>query len=212
MEEEEIGKWHTRGYLPHYESSHVIQMVTFRLADSLPKHIAERLAEEVGTAQGNAAYRKRIESYLDAGHGACLLKDPLAARTVEDSLRFFDRKRYELYAWVIMPNHVHALVRMLASHTLGDAVRGWKSFTARKINEHLGHEGSVWQEDYWDRYIRNERYYEQAVAYIHENPTKAGLASCIEDWPSSSGRLGARTSSSAPDACEDTRAPGDRRS
>ena len=199
IEEEEIGKWHTRGYLPHYESGHVIQMVTFRLADSLPRHAAERLAEEIDTVQGNAAYRKRIESYLDAGHGKCLLGDPRAAEIVEDSFRVFDGKRYELHAWVIMPNHIHVLVRMLASHTLGNAVRGWKSFTARKINELLGHEGSVWQEVYWDRYIRNERHYEQAVAYIHENQTKAGLSTCIKDWRFSSARLGApeRTRTSA---------------
>ena len=199
MEEEEVGKWHTRGYLPHYESSYVIQMVTFRLADSLPRHVAERLTEEADTVEGNAAYRKRIEAWLDAGHGECLLKHPEAAEIVENSLRFFDSGRYELHAWVIMPNHVHVLVRMLGSHTLGDAIRGWKSFTARKINALLGHEGSIWQEDYWDRYIRNERHYEQAVAYIHENPIKAGLSACIEDWSFCSARLGARTSSSAPE-------------
>lgn len=182
LEKEGIGRWHTRGYLPHYESSYVIQMVTFRLADSLPGHIAQRLAEEADTVEGNAAYRKRIEAWLDAGHGECLLTNPGAAETVEDSPRFFDGNRYELHAWVVMPNHVHVLVRMLASYTLGDAVKGWKSFSARKINARLGHQGPVWQEDYWDRYIRNERHYVQAVAYIHKNPIRAGLCNCAVDW------------------------------
>jgi alanine racemase len=174
--------WHTRGYLPHFDSDAVIQMVTYRLADSLPRHVAERLAEETDTIKGNAAYRRRMERYLDAGYGECLLRDSRIARMVEESLLYFDGKRYEIQAWVIMPNHVHVLVRVYAPYLLSDVVKGWKSFTARKINEYLGRKGTVWQKEYWDRYVRNERHWGQAVAYIHENPVKAGLIPSAEDW------------------------------
>ena len=186
MNEADIGQWHTRGYLPHYESGSVIQMVTFRLADSLPAHVAQRLAEEVDTLEGNAAYRKRIESWLDAGHGECLLQDPRIAKIVEDSFLFYHGKRYLLHSWVIMPNHIHLLVQILPSYMLSAVIQGWKSITSRQINQLLCREGTVWQRDYWDRYVRNEKHYERALAYIHENPVKAGLTSCAEDWPWSS--------------------------
>ncbi len=176
--------WHSRGYLPHFESGSVTQMVTYRLADSLPRHVAERLAEEADTAEGDEAYRERIDAWLDAGHGECLLRRPAIAELVEDSLRAYDGVRYEIHAWVIMPNHVHILVRMKEPYLLCDAVKGWESYTARKINERLGRSGTVWQKEYWDRFIRNERHYERAVAYIRNNPEKAGC-------------LGARVSSPA---------------
>ena len=189
MNEEEIGQWHTRGYLPHYESRSVIQMVTFRLADSLPRHVAERLAEESDTLEGNAAYRKRIEAWLDAGHGECLLRNPRAAKIVEDSFLLYHGKRYLLHGWVIMPNHVHLLVRMLSTYALSSMIQGWKSFTTRQINQLLCREGTVWQREYWDRYIRNQHHYDNSLAYIHENPVKAGLVTCPEDWPWSSARV-----------------------
>jgi hypothetical protein len=40
----------------------------------------------------------------------------------------------------------------------------------------------VWHREYWDRYIRDEYHLQQATAYIHQNPVKAGLAAKAEDW------------------------------
>ena len=174
--------WHTRGYLPHFESDCVIQMVTFRLADSLPHHIAKRLAEETDTKEGDLAYRRRIEAWLDSGYGESILRESWVAQTVEDSLLHFNDVRYRLHRWVIMPNHVHVLIRMLEPYLLQDSVKGWKSFTAREINKRLGRAGAVWQMDYWDRYIRDEKHYGFAAAYIHGNPVKARLAARPEDW------------------------------
>lgn len=45
--------------------------------------------------------------------------------------------------------------------------------------------------DYWDRYIRDEAHWHAVLAYIDENPVKAGLASCPQDWPF--GSAGARS-------------------
>jgi REP element-mobilizing transposase RayT len=199
--DEDIGApgygWHARGYLPHFDSDCVIQMITYRLADSLPKDVLERLADETDTAEGNAAYRKRIEAWMDAGHGECLLREEWVAQLVEDSFRLFDGTRYELHTWVIMPNHVHMLVRVLSPHTLSDLVKGWKSFTARRINQQLSRQGTVWQKEYWDRYIRDERHYVQAMAYIHENPVKAGLVVSPEDW-----RWSSASGHGCPHVCE----------
>jgi REP element-mobilizing transposase RayT len=88
---------------------------------------------------------------------------------------FWDSQRYELGDWVVMPNHVHVLFRPLGEHRLPDILQSWKSFTAKAINKALGRTGSVWQEDYWDRLIRNERHLHAVQRYIAGNPAKAGL-------------------------------------
>ncbi|MBK7919045.1 MAG: hypothetical protein IPJ94_22845 [Chloroflexi bacterium] len=49
--------------------------------------------------------RTRIEEYLNAGYGACYLRDPRIASLVEKAFLYFDNERYQLLAWVSMPNH-----------------------------------------------------------------------------------------------------------
>jgi putative transposase len=98
--------WHSRGYLPHFDSPETVQFVTFRLADSLPAAVAEAL----GHREDNV---HRIERELDAGLGACWLGKPEIASLVQDALLHFDGERYRLIAWCLMPNHVHVVIDIL---------------------------------------------------------------------------------------------------
>ena len=159
-------------------------MVTYRLADALPKDVMGSLRRECEAEGENAdlRLRKRVEEWLDAGHGECVLRNPDCAALVVDAWKHFDGERYILHAWMVMPNHVHLIVQMKDGHALGDAVESWKRFTALRINRLLGKNGAFWLEDYWDRYIRDEAHYQNAVAYVHENPVKAGLVVKAEDW------------------------------
>jgi putative transposase len=92
--------WHSRGYLPHFDSQDVVQFVTFRLADSLPKEATLRLRD--------AAQPESLrDEFLDKGWGACWLRDDRVAGMVEHAFLIFDAERYRLHAWTIMPNHVH---------------------------------------------------------------------------------------------------------
>jgi len=127
-------------------------------------------------------YYRRIEEYLDKGSGKAWLRDRRVALIVQDALLHFDGERYRLYAWVIMPNHVHVLVRPLNGHDLAEVVQSWKSFTAHRSNRLLGLNGHFWQKEYFDRYVRNERYFAAAVSYIERNPVKAGLCPSRETW------------------------------
>ena len=136
-----------------------------------------------------AGRRKRIEYYLDQGHGACWLKNPIIAELVEGSLRHFDGGRYRLLAWCVMPNHVHAIAEMMVGFPLEDVVQNWKSYTAHEINRILGRRGRVWQPEGFDRYIRNETHFNRVVGYIEENPVNAGLVVDAKDWAWSSARL-----------------------
>jgi REP element-mobilizing transposase RayT len=87
-----------------------------------------------------------------------------------------------------MPNHVHVLITPQASHTLSSILQSWKSFTAKKANAVLGRSGSFWAPEYYDRAIRDEAHYANAVAYFEMNPVNAGLCNEPEQWRFSSAR------------------------
>lgn len=186
--------WHSRGYLPHFEGAEATQHVTFHLADSLPKSVLLRLEAELKTfpqEKRDTERRKRIEAWIDAGHGSCILRNPAIAGMAQQSLLRFDADRYRLLAWVVMPNHIHVLFQPMNGWTVAKIVASWKKFTGNKICDHRLHTGEgprppIWHREYWDRYIRNQDHFQQAIEYIHLNPVKAGLAAAPEAWPWSS--------------------------
>jgi hypothetical protein len=109
--------WHSRGYLPHLDAVDVIQHLTFHLADSLPRTAVERSLAESASLPSRIkqrARRQRLHELLDAGIGSCLLRLPECASIVRDALRHGDGERYRLLAFVVMPNHVHALIETRA--------------------------------------------------------------------------------------------------
>jgi REP element-mobilizing transposase RayT len=177
--------WHDRGYLPHFDRTTVIQSVTYRLADAVPLPVAKRLMEEL-TPDAEPAYRKRIENYLDSGHGSCALRQPEVARLIIHHWLARDGQDYRLHAWVVMPNHVHVVVQPLVGHSLSTIIGAWKSITARRALKSLSRSGAFWQPDYWDRFIRDETHYRNVVNYIHNNPMMARLVATPEEWPWSS--------------------------
>jgi primosomal protein N' (replication factor Y) len=124
----------------------------------------------------------RIEQYTDEGHGSCLLRDAEVASIVEHALKHESGVRYRLFEWCVMPNHVHALIECLPGQSLSAILKSWKSFTAHQINTKLGLSGRVWQEEYFDRYIRDAGHFEAVRAYIRENPVKASLVSAAAKW------------------------------
>jgi REP element-mobilizing transposase RayT len=114
------------------------------------------------------------------------MKVPSIADAVQRALLFFDGKRYGLCAWCVMPNHVHAMVQTFDRFSLETVVHSWKSFSAHKANRILQRTGRFWQPEYHDRYVRDARHFRAAVAYIENNPVKAGLTASPDTWPWSS--------------------------
>ncbi|MFI5378218.1 MAG: helicase C-terminal domain-containing protein, partial [Tepidisphaerales bacterium] len=170
-------------YLPHWTLHGSVYSTCFRIAGSLPKQALERMKahteQEPVRTKANSLLNTQIEEYLDAGHGDCWLKNPTVAQLVTDSLKHFDGQRYHLFAWCIMPNHVHAVLKPLAGFTLAGILHSWKSFTANRANEILNRNGEFWQTEYYDRIIRNSAEFDRCLKYILDNPAKAGL----QDWP-----------------------------
>ena len=191
---------HSRGYLPHVKIAGATYFVTFRLADSLPQAVLARFAEQrdqlaahTGSQSSErlAALRdeqhREIEALLDRGTGDCHLRHPNVARLVADSLQHFHTQRYTLHAWVVMPNHVHALLTPLGRHALGDIVKSWKQFSALRTKPLLGLTlDRFWQPEAYDRWVRDAAEHERIAQYIHQNPVKACLCEHPSDWPWSS--------------------------
>ena len=183
--------WHSRGYLPHFDGEGVPQHVSFHLFDSLPQSDLARWREELRTRpqkEADLEWRKRIQAFLDSGYGACFLKDPRLAEIVENALLHFDGQRYALHAWCVMPNHVHTLFMPAFEFTMSAIVHSWKSFTAHECNRALGRTGQFWAREPFDRYIRNQKHFRNALAYIEDNPVNARLCERPEDWRWSSAR------------------------
>lgn len=107
---------------------------------------------------------------------------------IEKALRFFDGERYELRAWVVMPNHVYVLFKV-GDVAMADILESWKSFTAKEANKLLGRTGRFWQPDYWDTFMRNGEHEAQIRGYIESNPAKAKLVRDRKEWPWCSARL-----------------------
>ena len=74
-----------------------------------------------------------------------------------------------------MPNHVHLTIKPLPSFELEDLLRGIKSFVASKANSILNRSGQLWEQESYDRIIRDELHLYQVIQYIGNNAKKAGL-------------------------------------
>jgi len=88
----------------------------------------------------------------------------------------------------VMPNHVHSLIEMVKGYSLGGILHSWKSYTAKKANWILGRSGQFWDEDYYDRYIRDDDHLRIAIGYIEQNPVKSRLVTDATQWKYSSAR------------------------
>jgi putative transposase len=189
--------WYSRGYLPHFDDGRSLQAVTYRLADALPAQVIAKLEEQ---ALDDARRRESLEQYIDAGYGSCALRLTENATAVIENWLHHHGAHYWLHAWVVMPNHVHVLIEPMQGQSLPKIVHAWKSYSAKAILKTnaggppaLPAKRQLWQPDYWDRYVRNERHYRATVEYIHQNPVKAGLVAKAEVWLwSSANQLGAR--------------------
>lgn len=180
----------TRNLLPHWQQPGATYFITFRMADSIPATLrsewdADRKSwcelhpkpwNEATKAEYHHRFSAATERWLDVGHGSCFLRSPEPRQIVSDALRHFDADRYALHSTVAMPNHVHVLASLSPSHSLESVLHSWKSYTAHAITKrHPEAPNPFWQEDYYDRLVRNAEHFHASVRYIRNNPVKAKL-------------------------------------
>lgn len=205
--------FYKRKKLPHFNRAGAFQLITYRLADALPKNALAEAREKLNnlcqqkTLTNVQHYEKVfIEEQLDRGHGSCLLRYAPIAKILIENFNFFDHRKYELIAYTVMPSHVHILIQENADFELADVVYSWKSYTSKQILNYLEslyynlvndseqtklrelcqpllETRKIWQEDFWDRCIRNEKHFDRAYQYILYNPVKSGLAKQWDEYP-----------------------------
>ncbi len=189
----------TANHLPHWDQDGRTYFVTFRAADSLPAGIRAEFEnaldawlkwhpkpwDEKTEHEYWEHFGQKTEKWLDESHGACLLRQPRLAEIVGNALQFHEGKLSRQHAWVVMPNHVHALFSTIGDGTLSKLLHSWKSFTSNEINKAVGASGSFWQKDYFDRLIRSTEHFWRCARYIRKNPyhlRPGGFRLWESDW------------------------------
>lgn len=165
------------------------------------KKIALHNLPEPERESQNALDEKRYfedwDEYLDkANFGPHWLSQPEIADIVKEALHYRDRRVFELHAYCIMSNHVHVIFEPLGKsdwqsdllrseyHSdLHKIMQSLKRHTARQANLVLGREGTFWQDESYDRVIRDNDEYIRILNYILENPVRVGLVGHWDDWP-----------------------------
>jgi putative transposase len=210
-------------HLPHQAPEGSPIFVTWNLKGAMPapvieelkqkRHALERQRPRPGETSAERSIRESkilfaaADRFLDQAVGGPMhLKDPGAAKMVEDAVLFGAGERYELFAWCVMSNHVHVLLKPgsrgaesnqrqagkpdLRDWDLPRVMKGLKGYTAHQINEVLDTRGQVfWQDESYDHWARDEDEMLRIIQYIEDNPTKARLCLRAKDWPWSSARF-----------------------
>ena len=111
----------------------------------------------------SAEQRRLVLTHVKSGHG-----------------RFYD-----LAAAVVMPDHVHVILKPRSDFTLSNILKGIKGVAARLLNQQRNTCGRVWQEESWDRILRSADEFDEKLQYMYENPVRAGLVddgSAYDGW------------------------------
>lgn len=208
-----------RRRLPHWDVPHAAYFVTTCLAGSIPAEglldLIEYRAElkqrrpcpapEPSSAEAERERQRtlwtlnfaRADSWLDNRPAVRHLADPTLAQIVVDSMYWGANMRYELFAFVVMPSHIHWVFQPLSAWvaTLADAEnRPPRQRIQHSLNRHTAREcnalrrtcGEFWQRESYDRWVRDIDELERIMLYIEANPVKAGFVETPEDWPFSS--------------------------
>ncbi len=208
----------TRRNLPHWYVPGAMHFVTYRLVGTIPEHVLHRLREERAqhlrgfrlADRSSAQHRERAQKlffaaydrYLDQHREIDWLIQPALAALVRGNLLHHNGSKYDLLAYCVMPNHVHALLQpregsstagpesreVLADETadaqspLAQVMHSLKSYTAHEANKILRRSGPFWQGESYDHWVRDEEELERIVEYIAFNPVKADLVKQPHEW------------------------------
>jgi REP element-mobilizing transposase RayT len=116
---------------------------------------------------------------------SCLhrLEMPAKARDlVMAEIRSLDKENIDLDAAVVMPDHAHAIFRLIGTLSLTQILKGIKGRSAHQINKITGRQGQVWTQESFDHIVRGEADWEEKMEYVRQNPMKKGLVSSPEQY------------------------------
>ena len=160
--------------------------ITYRLANSIPASVMEELhnTNRKSNDPKDKHIFKKLDNLLDSGeYGSNYLKIPAIAEIVKDTLHYPNGKEYNLICYCIMPNHVHLVFELLENNRgVSKIMQSIKRISARESNRFLKRRGKFWQDESFDRFIRNKNELQKIIQYVLMNPVKSGLVSNWGDW------------------------------
>ncbi len=178
-----------RRNLPHLYYTEGQYFLTFRLANSIPKIALNELNKEfkvygkMTSAQQSRLFAK-YDSLLDSNELSInYLKIQSVADIVKATLHYPNGKEYKLICYSIMPNHVHLVFELLnLNRGVSKIMQSIKRISARNANLELKRSGKFWQDESFDRLIRDDKELFNTIKYVLLNPVKAGLVDSWDKW------------------------------
>ncbi len=170
-----------------YSDSNDVYFVTFRLADAIPAndlnklHVARQQWMAVHSLPYDDAeqqaydklFNQKIEGWLNQSSGGCILSRPECTSIVVDAMCYFDQDQYMLDHWVIMPNHVHAILIPQGRYSVDQIIQNWKQFTSNEINRVTGFMGyHLWHYETIDRVVKDEKTLTEYRSFIVDEAEK----------------------------------------
>jgi putative transposase len=191
--------------LPHILPPGESVFIPYRLAGSIPTEVLLQLVEEKERAiqyitehaatstdkrllDEHKRHFARIDTYLDQNtDGPHWLRQTEIAAIIKEGLHHRNGADYELHAYCLMSNHVHLLVTIRYGHRpFHKTLKSLKGYSARKANELLNRTGQpFWYPESYDHVVRSASEFNRIVAYILNNPVKAGFVESWNEWPNS---------------------------
>jgi REP element-mobilizing transposase RayT len=189
-----------RRHLPHWYPTGATFFVTFGLAGAIPRYLLDTPVDDKARRSGRSAGQEeaskdlggralsRWEREWDSGQGPGWLTDPRIAPLVVEALGYRDGKVFDLYAYCVMPSHVHLVCTPCraadgSTASLATSLQSLKRHIARQANMLLARTGRFWCEESYDHVVRNEEELERIVIYVLNNPVTAGLVADWRAWP-----------------------------
>ncbi|MFC1719031.1 transposase [Candidatus Poribacteria bacterium] len=208
-----------RRNLPHWQPAGATFFITYRLAGTLPVIVLNELQKEhqrlqalprepsYSEAEWNLLVAKKMfacwDKRLDQDRSIKWLPEPRISSIIRDNIYHHAGTKYSLWAYVIMPNHVHVVLQpsevwtkrfeqddgrkaQYEKGSLSAILHSLRGYTAREANKILCRTGKFWQGAAYDHWVRDNDELQRIIRYVEKNPVQAGLVESPEDWRFSS--------------------------
>nr|WP_321268109.1 transposase [uncultured Sulfurimonas sp.] len=155
--------------LPHFSQINQYQFITFRTKDSTDEFILKQLKNNLLETK---IIQHNIDAHLDKSNKGSYLNHQIVD-IIKNYLTVIDKSLCEIVAFSIMQNHIHLI--LVQKTKLSEIMRNIKGGLSFLVNKELGKKGSLWQKDYYDKAIRDEKHFQRTYNYVKNNALKAGL-------------------------------------